>query len=282
MHTPRRKVRNEPGHRSIVTGQIDGSTPLCVERYLNQAIDRTVAGVGRTGLAVQFGGGRVRKGEPDHRRRMNLPIQSLLVPKRAHPLARFRHGGLRGLLRPRQPQQSRAEPGSAGAVATRALTVRRRAGRGRGAATAGQVAEESGRRRRLPGTAGRHHARTRVSRLDGAGNGRDRPAPGEPCEAARRAALGAPPHRYVLSARPDLARNHLTQSTLSVSRVAGGVRLPLTEPPDCALPFGSIGYAGPLPRSRSCGSGLRLRNHASATRGDREHAGPQPGRSRAR
>jgi len=75
------KVRTELGHRPIVEGRIDGRTPIFVERYLYQAIGRTVSGLLCTALVVQFGGSRVREGEPDRWRSMNLPTASLLIPR---------------------------------------------------------------------------------------------------------------------------------------------------------------------------------------------------------
>ena len=74
------KVRRELGHQPILAGRIGGPTPVFVERYLYQAIDRLVSGLDTAGLLVQFGGGRVREGEPDHWRSMNLPSQSMLIP----------------------------------------------------------------------------------------------------------------------------------------------------------------------------------------------------------
>ena len=49
------KVRKELGHQPIVAGRITGSTPLFVERYLYQDIERTVSGMDSdgTGRAVR-------------------------------------------------------------------------------------------------------------------------------------------------------------------------------------------------------------------------------------
>ncbi len=76
------KVRKELGHQPIAAGRIPGSTPLFCERYLYQDIERTVSGIDCIALVVQFGGGRVTEGEPDRWRSMNLPTQSLLLPRR--------------------------------------------------------------------------------------------------------------------------------------------------------------------------------------------------------
>ncbi|MBP7079876.1 MAG: helix-turn-helix transcriptional regulator [Rhodocyclaceae bacterium] len=73
-------VRRSLGHGPIVDGDIGGSAPLHVERYLYQTIERSVLGLDLTCLVTQFGGARVHEGETGHLRSMNLPTQSLLIP----------------------------------------------------------------------------------------------------------------------------------------------------------------------------------------------------------
>ncbi len=77
---PWTKVRRELGHTPIVAGHIRGAVPLYVERYLYQAMELTVSGLEVTGLVTQFGGRRVREGELEQLRSLNLPTQSLLIP----------------------------------------------------------------------------------------------------------------------------------------------------------------------------------------------------------
>ena len=76
------KVRRELGHTPIVEGHIRGAVPLYVERYLYQATELSVSGMALTALVTQFGGSRVREGELEHLRSMNLPTQSQLIPAR--------------------------------------------------------------------------------------------------------------------------------------------------------------------------------------------------------
>ncbi|MCJ1887301.1 AraC family transcriptional regulator [Pseudomonas sp. LA21] len=77
------QVREELGQMPILEGTIGGATPLFVERYMYQTIERTVSGLGCTGLVSQFGGGQVLEGEQDHWRSQNIPTNTLLVPRGA-------------------------------------------------------------------------------------------------------------------------------------------------------------------------------------------------------
>jgi AraC family transcriptional regulator len=249
-----RKVRNELGHQPIVAGQIDGSAPLFVERYLYQAIDRTVSGLGRTALVVQFGGGRVREGEPDHWRSMNLPTQSLLVPKGVathwhysgtvdFAVFYFLDSRSKAMQSLEVLAQSRDAPlpfsdALVGAAARQLLGELQKgpsADEGFMERLAGIMLEQAFRALMAPGTGGINPRHVHFSRLQGvlgyihenlagdlsAANLADR-AELSLAHFSRifRDAMGVPPHRYVLSARLDLARKLLTQSTLPISRVA--------------------------------------------------------------
>lgn len=75
------KVREDLQREPIFEGRIDGPTPLYVERYLYQAVERTVAPLSFSGLITQFGPTPIREGERDHWRVVSLPSQSLLVPR---------------------------------------------------------------------------------------------------------------------------------------------------------------------------------------------------------
>jgi AraC family transcriptional regulator len=248
------KVRRELGHRPIVTGQIGGSTPMFVERYLYQAIDRTVSGLGHTGLVIQFGGGRVREGEPDHWRSMNLPTQSLLIPKGVpthwhysgtvdFAVFYFLEGGGDPMRRLELWIQSRDAPVkfSDPLVGAAALQLLGELQKGPGAdegymeRLAGVMLEQILRTLTTPGSRGINPRHVHFSRLQAALNFiHDNPA-GDLSVAnlaslaevshahfcrVFRDAMGVPPHRYVLAARLDLARKLLTQSRLPISRIA--------------------------------------------------------------
>ena len=75
------KVRRELGSLPILEGAIGGKTPLQVERYLLNGVDRSVSGLDGLVLLTQFGGARVQEGEKGQWRSQNLPSQSLLIPR---------------------------------------------------------------------------------------------------------------------------------------------------------------------------------------------------------
>ena len=50
------KVRRQLGHEPIVAGRVTGATPLFVERYVFQHVERSVPGLEGTALIVQLGG----------------------------------------------------------------------------------------------------------------------------------------------------------------------------------------------------------------------------------
>ncbi|MBF7731575.1 helix-turn-helix domain-containing protein [Pseudomonas sp. N040] len=77
---PWTKVRKQLSHTPIVEGYVRGAVPLYVERYLYQAMELTVSGMELSALVTQFGGSRVREGELEQLRSMNLPTQSQLIP----------------------------------------------------------------------------------------------------------------------------------------------------------------------------------------------------------
>ncbi len=248
------KVRRELGHQPIVAGRIGGSTPVFVERYLYQAIDRTVSGLGATGLVIQFGGSPVREGEPDNWRSMNLPSQSLLIPKGVpthwhysgtvdFAVIYFLEGGGSGMQSLELLTQSRDAPMSfsdplVGAAAQQLLGELQKgpgADEGFMERLVGVMLEQVFRALTTPGCRGINPRHVHFSRLQAVLNFvHDNPA-GDLSVfnlAARadvsqahfcrifRNAMGVPPHRYVLSTRLDLARKLLTQSSLPISRVA--------------------------------------------------------------
>jgi AraC family transcriptional regulator len=248
------KVRRELGHQPIVAGSITGSRPLFAERYLYQAIDRTVSGLGCTGLVVQFGGGRVREGEPDHWRSMNLPSQSMLIPKGVathwhysgtvdFAVFYFLDGNESTMQSLELLVQSRTEPVRfsdplVGAAAQQLLAeLHKGPGTDEGfmERLAGVMLEQTFRSLTTPGSRGIHPSHVHFFRLQAVLNFiHDNPtvnlsvsklaslADVSQAHFCRifRDAMGVPPHRYVLAARLDLARKLLTQSSLPISRIA--------------------------------------------------------------
>jgi AraC family transcriptional regulator len=248
------KVRRELGHRPIVAGQIGGSTPMFVERYVYQAIDRTVSALGHAGLVIQFGGGPVKEGEPHHWRSMNLPTQGLLIPKGVpthwhysgtvdFAVFYFLEGGGNAMQSVDLLTRSRDEPVRFGdpLVGTAAQEIVGELQKGPGAdegfmeRLAAVMLEQICRVLTTPGSRGINPRHVHFSRLQAALNFiHDNPAgdlsvsnlaaladvsQAHFCRIFRDA-MGVPPHRYVLSARLDLARKLLAQSSLPISRIA--------------------------------------------------------------
>ncbi len=248
------QVRKELGHQPIVVGRIGGSTPVFAERYLYQAIDRTVSGLDTTGLLVQFGGGRVREGEPDNWRSMNLPSQSLLIPKGVpthwhysgsvdFAVFYFLEGGGSVVNSLQLLAQSRDEPlpFSDPLVGTAAQQLLAELQKGPGSdegfleRLAGVMLEQAFRTLTTSGSRGINPGHVHFSRLQAVLNFVHRNPTGNLSVSKLasladvsqahfcrifRDAMGVPPHRYVLSTRLDLARKLLMQSGLPISRVA--------------------------------------------------------------
>lgn len=248
------KVRRQLGHQPIVAGRIGGQSPLFVERYLYQDIERPVAALGLTGLVCQFGGGRVREGEPDRWRSMNLPTQSLLIPKAVpthwhysgtvdFAVFYFLDGvggamqGLETLAASRDAPLPFSDP-LVGAAARQLVGELQR---GPGAddgfmrRLADVMLEQAFRVLTTPGTAGINPRHVHFGRLQAVLNF-IHGSPAADLSAANlaaraevslahfvrifRDATGVSPHRYVLAARLDLARKLLTQSTMPIARIA--------------------------------------------------------------
>jgi AraC family transcriptional regulator len=248
------KVRRELGHQPIIAGRIGGPTPIFIERYLYQAIDRTVAGMIHTGLVVQFGGSRVREGEPDRWRSMNLPSQSLLIPPGVpthwhysgtvdFAIFYLLDGSSNALQRLQVLAQARDAPvpfsdplvGAAALQLVSELQKGPAADEGFMERLAGVMLEQTFRALMTPGTHGINPRHVHFSRLQAVLNFIHDHLAGDLSAASLAAradvslahfsrifrdAMGVPPHRYVLAARLDLARKLLTQSTLPISRVA--------------------------------------------------------------
>lgn len=249
------KVRKDLGHQPIVAGRIPGPTPLFAERYIYQDIERTVSAMNlAAALVVQFGGGRVREGDPSRWRSMNLPTQSLLVP--GATATHWHYSGTVDFavfyfLEPASKSMqslamlaaSRGEPVSFGdsLVGAAALQLVGELQKGPGADAvfmeqlAAVMIEQTYRALVTPGTRGINPRHVHFSRLQAVLNhihanvAADLSAPALAVRAGVslahfsrifRDAVGVPPHRYVLAARLDLARKLLTQSSMPISRVA--------------------------------------------------------------
>jgi AraC family transcriptional regulator len=248
------KVREELGRQPIVAGRIPGSAPLFVERYIYQDIERTVSGMDGTALVVQFGGGRVREGEPHHWRSMNLPTQSLLIPSGVathwhysgtvdFAVFYFLAGGSTAMQSLQTLAGSRGEPvpfsdplvGAAALQLASELQKAHGADAGFMERLAGVMLEQVFRALVTPGTRGINPRHLHFSRLQAVLNHVHTYLAGD-LSAARlaqraevsvahfsrifREATGVSPHQYVLAARLDLARKLLAQSNLPISRIA--------------------------------------------------------------
>lgn len=248
------KVRRELGHQPLVAGRLGGKNPLFIERYLYQDIERVVSALGMTSLVCQFGGGRVGEGERDQWRSMNLPTQSLLIPRGVSThwhysgtvdfaVVYFLAGGSDAMQRLEVLAGSRDAPlpfsdplvGSA----ARQLVNELQKGVGVDTDFMGRLAdvmlEQAFRVLTTPGTGGINPRHVHFARLQAVLNFMHGNLAGDLSAAklAARAevslahfvrifqdATGVTPHRYVLAARLDLARKLLTQSTMPISRVA--------------------------------------------------------------
>lgn len=248
------KVRQELGHSPIVEGRIGGETPLYVERYLYQAIERTVSGLDVIGLVTQFGGGRVREGERDHWRSSSLPSQSQLMP--AGLPTHWHYAGtvdfavfymLGGSSSAMQSlnvlcaSRSTSMPFSDALVGSAALQLINELQKGRLAdqgfmeRLAGLMIEQTLRVLTTPGVHGINPRHAHFSRLQGVLNyihehlaeelsAGTLAARAEVSRAHFRRifedAMGMPPHRYVLSVRLEQARKLLTMSSMPIARIA--------------------------------------------------------------
>jgi AraC family transcriptional regulator len=249
------KVRRQLGHEPIVAGRIAGFSPLFCERYIYQDIERTVSATEpATTLVVQFGGGRVREGERNRWRSMNLPTQSMLIPKRTdthwhysgtvdfavfyflEPASKVMQS-LAALAQSRRKPVPFSDP----LVGAAALQLAGELQKGPGADAgflerlATVMLEQAYRALVASGGHGISPRHVHFSRLQSVLNYiHNRPAADlSAARLARRAevslshfcrifrdATGVPPHKYVLAARLDLARKLLTQSTMPISRIA--------------------------------------------------------------
>lgn len=249
------QVRRQLLHQPIVAGEIPGPNPLFAERYLFQDIERAVSGLRRTALVTQIGGSRVREGEPGRWRSMNLPTQSLLIPRgvptRWHysgavdfAVFYFHESGdtvmasLEALARVRDAPLPFSDPLVSAAALQLVEELQKGASADQGFTErlAAVMLEQTYRVLVAPGSRGISPRHVHFARLQSVLNLVRDDLAGD-LSVARlaasvglseahfcrifRDATGVPPHRYVLTARLDLARKLLTQSTLPISRIAG-------------------------------------------------------------
>jgi AraC family transcriptional regulator len=247
-------VRKQLDHDPISAGRLGGAAPLFIERYLYQHIERSVSGLGLTVLVCQFGGGSVREGEPDHWRSTSLPTQAQLIPRRVpthwhysgtvdFAAFYFLDGGGDAIQRLELLAQSRDAPlpfsdPLVGAVARQLVGELQKgasADEGFMERLAVVMLEQTYRALTTSGTSDINPRHVHFARLQKVINfiHANLAVDLSAARLARRAdvslahfvrifrdATGTSPHRYVLSARLDLARKLLTQSTLPVARVA--------------------------------------------------------------
>ncbi len=87
----RRELSSTPLAEGLIGWPASGTSALYLEHYLLNDIERTVSGLTCTSLVTQFGGARVREGERGSWRSSTLPSQSLLVP--ANCATHWHYGG---------------------------------------------------------------------------------------------------------------------------------------------------------------------------------------------
>lgn len=247
-------VRKELGHPPIVDGRVGGNTPLYVERYLYQTIERTVSGLACAGLITQFGGGRVDEGERGAWRSSSFPTQSQLFPPDV--TSHWHYSGTVDfavfyLLEPASSIADRLTilarsrnmpmPFSDSLVGAAALQIVTELQKGMDAdedfmqRLASVMLEQTFRVLTTPGTGGINPRHIHFPRLQAVLNhihahlAEDLSAESLAIIADvslthfRRIfleALDMPPHRYILATRLERARKLLTQTSLPISRIA--------------------------------------------------------------
>lgn len=252
------KVRRELGSTPLAEGLVGGTAPgsagLYVEHYMFQGIERTVSGLARTGLVTQFGGGRVREGESGAWRSNTLPSQSLLIPAGCPTHWHYagtvdfavfyfpdRTDGVIERLRLLAAQADEPLPITDTLASALALQLVKELHKGRGsderfmAMLAPLMLEQIYRVLTTPETRGFNPRHIHFSRLQSV-LAYIREHLGEDLSVAvlaRQAtvsvahfrrlfqqAMGTPPHRYVLAARLEQARNLLAVTQLPIAQIA--------------------------------------------------------------
>lgn len=248
------KVRQELARQPIVEGSVGGQYPLYVERYIYQAIECTVSGMDSTALITQFGGGKVREGERDHWRSMNMPSQSILVPPGVATHWHYsgtvdfaifyfleEHSGiferLRLLAQSRDAPMAFSDPlvGAASQQIVNALQKHRQSDDSFLDRLAGVMLEQSFRVLTTPAAQGINPRHVHFSRLQAVLNHIHEHLDEELSVEALAAlaevstahfrrlfqeAMGMPPHRYIMSTRLEQGRKLLSMSSMPISQIA--------------------------------------------------------------
>jgi AraC family transcriptional regulator len=75
------KVRKELAVTPIIEGEIGGEASIYAERYLFRSIERSVSGIDRVVLVTQLGGSRVHEGDSGSWRLSSIPGLSMVIPR---------------------------------------------------------------------------------------------------------------------------------------------------------------------------------------------------------
>lgn len=247
------QVRQDLDFPPIVEGWIGGETPLYVERYLFRGSEKSVRGVEAMALVTQFGGSRVH-GEAGAWSADVIPSQAVFVP--ANCPTHWHYSGtidFAVFYFPDQPGGmverfrflARAAAGptqfSDPLVGATALQLTNELRKGSGAdehflaLLSAVMLEQAYRVLTTPGTSGLKLRHTHFERLQTVLNHihehlSDDLSAETLADLAQislthfrrlfQEATGEPPHRYVMAARLEKARNLLTMTTLPISRIA--------------------------------------------------------------
>lgn len=251
------KVRRELGSIPLAEGLVRGAGPenasVFVEHYLFSNIERSVSGLPLTALVTQFGGAKVREGESGAWRSTTLPSQSLLLPANCSTHWHYsgtvdfaviyfpdRPAGLAQrlqLLAAKAANPLQFSDALVSALARQLVAELHKAAAGDEVFMATLVPlllEQTYRVLTTPETTGFNPRHAHFSRLQGVLNhihshlDEDLSVPSLAARAGvsvahfRRlflAAMGSPPHRYVLATRLEQARKLLATTSLPIAQI---------------------------------------------------------------
>jgi AraC family transcriptional regulator len=250
----RLETREELGHEPIAEGWIGGASPIYVERYVFQTVERSVSGPNTTVFVAHFDGAHVHEGTAGQARTMSLPSQAFLIPPNCP--THWHYAGAVDFAIFYLPEQSigiverlcslathLSRPQLLGdpLVGAAALQLLNELQRGDRADTgfmerlAGVMLEQVYRALSIPASGSVNTGHTHFSRLQ-AVFGYIRAHIAEDlstevladCAKVSRAhfcrlfqeVTGGPPHRYVLAARLEQARTMLATSNQPIARIA--------------------------------------------------------------
>jgi AraC family transcriptional regulator len=247
------KVRRDLGSQPLAEGMVGGDAPLFVEHYLFKDIEKNVSAGEVPVFLTQFGGSRVREGEPGSWRANLLPSQSLLMPPN-YP-SHWHYSGtvdfavfyfpdrVSGVSRRLQQLAAKASEPLAvndALVSSLALQLVKELYKGPGADQAFMsmlavlMLEQTYRSLTTPETAGFNPRHVHFSRLQAVLSYIREHLGGDLCVRTlagkagvsmahfRRLfleAMGTPPHRYVMAARLEQARTLLAVTPMPIARI---------------------------------------------------------------